>query len=449
MCTAQATASGVGPLDRQAVLAAARAMAGRGLRVLAMAERQHPERPHDPDDVPEPSELVFLGLMGMMDPPRAGVREAIAGCQRAGIRVVMITGDHAATARAIGAQLGIVRDDAAVLTGAELARLDEEGLRQAVREVSIYARVAPDQKLTVVRALQSWGEVVAVTGDGVNDAPALRASDIGVAMGKAGTDVAREAADMVLADDNFVSIHAAVEQGRVTFDNLRKATFFLVSTGAATVATLLVSMLLGWPVPFVPAQLLWLNLVTKGLQDVAMAFEPGDPDVPHRPPRPRREGLLSRLSWERTVVTTLVMAAGTLYLFDWALVRFDQDLTAARTVALTAMVVFQTFHLGNSRSDHESIFRRDPFSNRFLFVAAFGALAVHLAALHLGPTQFVLRVQPIMDLGAWVRIVLVSLTIVAAIELHKLVRRPRWVTGAPPVDVRPPDRRSPRPAQAS
>jgi magnesium-transporting ATPase (P-type) len=342
----------------------------------------------------------------------------------------MITGDHAATARAIGAALQIAEPDAPVLTGVELARLDDEALGREVRRTSIYARVSPEDKLRVVRALQRHGEVVAVTGDGVNDAPALKAADIGIAMGQSGTDVARSAADMVLTNDNFVSIYAAVEEGRVTFDNVRKVTFFLISTGVASIVTILGALLLRWPVPFVPAQLLWMNLVTKGLQDVALAFEPGEPGVVKRPPRPADEGIISPLLWERTVVVSIVMTIGTLWLFRWEL---DQtgSLAQAQTVALTTMVLFQMFHVGNSRSDHESVFRKSPFSNPFLLVATTGSLVVHAAALYLGPTQFVLRVEPI-GFEAWTRIVLVALTIVGAVEAHKLVRRVPRETGRTP-----------------
>src|SRR3970040_2009892 len=218
----------------------------------------------------------------MLAPRRRGVREAIEGCQRAGIRVVMITGDHAETALAIGRQLGIAAAGAAPRTGAELEHLDDQELQARVARVAIYARVAPEHKLRVVQALRATGEVVAVTGDGVNDAPALKAAEIGIAMGKSGTDVAREASDMVLADDNFVSIYAAVEEGRITFDNVRKVTFFLISTGAASIVTILTALALRWRVPVLPAQLLWLNLVTNGLQDMALAFEPGERGVLQR-----------------------------------------------------------------------------------------------------------------------------------------------------------------------
>jgi magnesium-transporting ATPase (P-type) len=423
MCRELQGEGGVVGLEAGAIHQAASELASRGLRVLAMAWRELPAEEPLPQEVREPEGLIFLGLTGMMDPPRAGVREAIASCQQAGIRVVMITGDHAATASAIGRELGLAGPGAEVLTGAELAGMDDEALGRRVGTVSVYARVAPEQKLRVVRALQQAGEVVAVTGDGVNDAPALKAADIGVAMGRAGTDVAREASDMVLADDNFVSIAAAVEEGRVTFDNLRKATFFLVSTGAATILALLAALALGWPVPLLPAQLLWLNLVTNGLQDVALAFEPGDKGILNRPPRKRGEGFLSRLLWERTFISGLVMGVGTLGVFYWEL-SAGTTLPEARTAALTTLVLFQAFQVGNARSETQSVFLRSPFSNPFLLIATASALLIHMGALYFGPTQYVLRVVPFGDLGTLARIVLVAATIIIAMELHKLLRRP-------------------------
>jgi calcium-translocating P-type ATPase len=410
------------PLDAARIQRDAREMAARGLRVLGMAYRELSGPPAG-GMVPSPEALTFCGLQGMLDPPRAGVREAIHGCQQAGIRVTMITGDHVDTARAIGQQLGISTEESEPVSGHDIERLTDAELQARIRRTAIFARMAPEHKLRVVQLLRRDGEIVAVTGDGVNDAPALKAADIGIAMGRSGTDVAREAADMVLVDDNFVSIHAAVEEGRVTFENLRKVTFFLVSTGAAAILMILTALSAGWPLPLVAAQLLWLNLVTNGLQDVALAFEPGEPGVLSRPPRPRNEGVMTPLLWERTVVAGTVMAAGTLALFVYELDRTG-SLAHAQTVALTTMVLFQMFHVGNCRSERLSVFRKSPFSNPFLFVATFAALLIHIGALYWPATQFVLRVEPIA-LDVWVRIVLVASTIVAAVEVHKLVRRHR------------------------
>ena len=416
MCSEMLTDDGQRPLDHDGVTRAAADMASRGERVLAFAHRRVPEPPATPSSMSEPDGLVLLGLQAMTDPPRSGVRESIATCQRAGIRVVMITGDHVETARAIADKLGI-DGTGAPLTGDELAALDDTELEERVRHVSVYARVSPEDKLRIVRALQARGEIVAVTGDGVNDAPALKAAEIGIAMGDRGTDVAREASEMVLADDDFVSITAAVEEGRVTFDNIRKVTFFLVSTGAAEITAILVAVWLQWPLVLLPAQLLWLNLVTNGLQDVALAFEPAERGVLRRPPRPPGGGVLDRTMWERVVIAGLVMGAGMLAMFRWDLDSTD-SLVSAQTVALTTMVVFQVFQAGNARSETESVFRRDPFSNKFLFLATTAALGIHIAALYLPPTQYVLRVEPI-GLADWVRIVATATSILVAMELHK------------------------------
>jgi Ca2+-transporting ATPase len=415
------SASGVERLDREAVLAEAHAMAGEGLRVLAMAYRDvGPGADRDELISEHPRQLTFLGLQGMMDPPREEAREAVAQCRRAGIRVVMITGDHATTARAIAAQLGIVEPAAAVASGREIDACDEEELERLVEEVSVYARVSPEHKLRLVRALRRRGEVVAVTGDGVNDAPALKQADIGAAMGESGTDVAKEAADMVVTDDNFATIFAAVEEGRVAFDNVRKTTFFLISGNVAAVLAVLVSLGVGWALPFVAVQLLWLNLVTNGVQDVALAFEPGEKHLVDRPPRPRREGVISPLLWERTAIAALVMAAGTLAMFHLTL---DEGVEQARTVALTTMVVFQALHVGNSRSETLSAFAKSPFSNRFLFVGTLGALAIQAAALYLPATQFALDLEPI-GVTRWLEIFAVSLTVIVAVEIHKRLRQP-------------------------
>ena len=423
MCDEVLTDDGPVLLDPDVAAAAAEELAASGQRVLAFAYRPLPEPLSEPADLCEPDGLILLGLQGMIDPPRDGVSDAIVGCQDAGIRVVMITGDHIETARSIASDLGIGTPGGQAMTGADLVALDDDELCDRVGDCSVYARVSPEDKLRIVRAYQANGEVVAVTGDGVNDAPALKAAQIGVAMGGKGTDVAREASEMVLSDDNFVSIVAAVEEGRVTFDNIRKVTFFLVSTGAAEVFAIIVAVWLQWPLILIPAQLLWLNLVTNGLQDVALAFEPAERGILRRPPRSTGGGVLDRLLWERVVIAGLVMGAGMLVMFRWEL-DSTGSVTDARTVALTTMVIYQVFQAGNSRSETESVFRRSPLSNPFLLVATVAAVGVHTLALHLPFTQYVLRVEPI-GLDAWIRVVVMATTIIVAMELHKRLRRPR------------------------
>jgi magnesium-transporting ATPase (P-type) len=412
-------------LDPDHVQELADQMATRGLRVLATAYAELEGPPADAENPDDPRDLTLLGLHGLLDPPRDGVEEAIERCQRAGQRVIMITGDHANTARAIAHQLGIVADaDAAVLTGREVEELDDEQLRERIPEVSVYARVDPDHKLRIVEAARGPGEVIAVTGDGVNDAPALKNADIGVAMGQGGTDVAREASELVLADDNFVSIANAVEEGRITFDNVRKVTFFLISTGVGTFIVIPFSLLFGWPLIMVPAQLLWANLITKGLQDLSLAFEPGEPDVLDRPPQGRDEPVITGPLWSRTAITGAWIGAGVLLMYSWALAQEAFSLEQQRTVALSTLVVFQAFHLFSSRSELRSVFGMNPLENRFLALAQAGALLVHVGALYWAGTQFVLRVAPI-PWDAWWRIIAVAVTVLFVVEIDKVVRRRR------------------------
>ena len=425
LCTTIQDGDEARDIDTDEVLAVAHAMAERGLRVLAMAQRRLDVEVDDidPSSPPEPEELTLTAMVGMQDPPRPGVKDAIVRCRKAGIRVLMITGDHAATARAIAADLGISPSDAEVLTGSDVETMSDEDLFSAVEHVDVFARVAPEHKLRVVRALRDHDQVVAVTGDGVNDGPALKAADIGVAMGRSGTDVAREASDMVLTDDNFVSIANAVEEGRVVFDNVRKVTYFLLSTGAAAIVAIITSIAMGMPLPYVPAALLWLNVVTNGMQDVALAFEPGEPDVLDRKPRRREDGIVNRVLWERTVLTGVVMAVGSLWLFTWAMDLGLED-AQARGAALTTLVVAMAAHVYNARSERRSIIRTHVAGNRFLLIATIIALTIHVAASYWAPTQLVLQIEPVTGAG-WGRIAVVAVAVVIASELHKWWRSRR------------------------
>jgi Ca2+-transporting ATPase len=353
----------------------------------------------------------------MEDPVRPEAVAAVRDVGEAGVRVLMLTGDHLGTARSIGARLGLVGTDEGVVEGRHIETLSEPELDDLLDHVNVFARVAPEHKLRVVERLLARGEVVAVTGDGVNDAPALRAAHLGVAMGASGTDVAREASDMVLADDNFSTIVAAVEEGRVVFANIRKVTFFLLSTAVGEVLTIIVALLAGWPLPFLAAQILWINLVTNGLQDVALAFEPGEPGLLRRRPRPQRENILSIRLLERLGGVGLVLGAGTLFVFWWTL-RTTGDIASARSVAMTQMVVFQLFHVFNCRSLDRSLLHVPFLSNPFLFASIVLAAGAHMAVLHIAPLQTVFRTVP-LDGAQWAVVVAVGATVVVAGELDK------------------------------
>ena len=420
-CDRALTLQGESELDAGPVREAAAAMAVRGLRVLAMAYRPATGERLVEEMVEEG--LVLAGLQGMEDPVRPEAVEAIRAAHSAGIRVLMLTGDHVDTARAIGRQLGLDRRDAGAVEGSAIADRSDAELDRDLDSIDIYARVAPEHKLRIVQRLRARGEVVAVTGDGVNDAPALREAHLGIAMGRSGTDVAKEASDMVLSDDNFATITAAVEEGRIVFSNIRKVTFFLLSTAVGEVIVIVAALLAGWPLPFIAAQILWINLVTNGLQDVALAFEPGEPGLLERPPRPQKEGVVTLRILERLGVVGVVLALGTLGMFWWILQSTD-DLALARTVAMTQMVIFQFFHVFNCRSLDRSVFRIPLLSNRFLFVSMLGALAAHLAVIYTPWLQGVFRTQPLSPTH-WVAMVIVASTVIIGAELGKWWRRRR------------------------
>lgn len=410
-------------IDRKEILEAAAGFARDGLRVLAFAFREAPAELEELTHRDTESGMIFAGVQGMIDPPRAEVIEAIKGCKKAGIRVVMITGDHAVTARAIAQKLGLADENAEVVIGAEMEEMSDERLLALTGRVNVYARVSPQHKLRITEQLKNQGHIVAVTGDGVNDAPALKAAHIGIAMGRTGTDVAKEAADMVLTDDNFASIFNAVKEGRIVFDNIRKVTFFLIPTGIAAILSILGTVVMGMPIPYVPAQLLWVNLVTNGLQDVALAFEPGEKGIIDRPPRDPKEGIMSRVLIERTVIVGLVISAGVVCNFVCAFNSGD-SLEKARTVAVTTMVFFQFFQAWNSRSELQSIFSINPLSNLFLFFSLIAAFFAQLAVIYVPPLQWVFRTEPISG-SEWLQILIVASSVIVVVELDKLLRRRR------------------------
>jgi magnesium-transporting ATPase (P-type) len=411
--------------DPVQVRQAAAEMAGEGLRVLAMAYRecgnQEKVRPEDLENG-----FTLSGLQGMEDPIRPEAAESIRVLQKSGIRVIMITGDHVDTAVSIGQKLGLIQHNGGepAIEGVDFDHYSDEEFDKILKKVHIFARVSPQHKLRIVDRLKHIGHIVAITGDGVNDAPALRAAHIGVAMGKSGTDVAREAADMILSDDNFSTITSAIEEGRIVFSNIRKVTFFLLSTAVGELIVILVAVLLNWPLPFIAVQILWINMVTNGLQDVALAFEPGEPGIVKRKPRPVKEGIMTRRLTERLGGVGIVLAAGTLWIFWWAMETTGGDLDTARTVALTQMVVFQFFHVLNCRSLDRSIFRINLFSNKFLFVSLAAALLAHLAVVYVDFLQTIFRTVP-LNAEQWLMIALTGSLVIAGGEIDKIVNRRR------------------------
>jgi len=350
------------------------------------------------------------------------VAQAIAACHQAGIHVVMITGDHLQTARVIAHQIGLLpQDQPQQAVDAQTIRgLTPQALAAQVEQWRVFARATPEDKLAIVRALQQCGHFVAVTGDGVNDAPALRLANIGVAMGQSGTDIAREAADLVITNDDFSSIVAGVEEGRAAYDNVRKVIFLLVSTGIGEVLMVILTMLTGLPVPFLPSQLLWLNIVTNGIQDVALAFAPKEPGLLARKPRKPSEPIFNQLMVERTLLASLVFGVGGWAVFAWALSQ-GVSLADARALSLTLFVLLQVFHLANCLSETSSILRINWVTNRYLLLGTLATLGIHVAAIHHPFMQRVLHTGPI-SLFHWQVMVGTAALVVVTMEAHKLVR---------------------------
>ena len=428
---------------RHALLEANDAMTGEALRTLGVAYRQlahdaggrAPTHAHAPDVMER--ELVFLGIVGMIDPPRPQARDAVRRAKEAGIRPMLITGDHPRTAAVIAQELGIATS-ARVVAGPELDTMSDEALTAAVRDVSVFARVNPAHKLRIVRALQANGEVVAMTGDGVNDAPALRAADIGVAMGRTGTDVAREAADMVLADDDFATIVAAVEEGRGIYSNIRRSLHFLLSCNFGEVTAMFLAVLAAGVLdlrdgrgililPLLATQILWINLVTDGAPALALGMDPAEPGLMRRRPRGRAEPLIPAGAWRQIVLLGLVMGLGTLAVFDASLpggfIEGHGDLVHARSMAFTTIVLFQLVNLLNARSEIASAFAHTSHT-RWSWGAIALSVALQLAVLDL-PALRVAFGTTALSVADWMRCVAVASTVLWAREITKLLARRR------------------------
>ena len=419
LCEAMLSADGRTPLPREQILAVAERMATEGLRVLAVAQRQWPQLPDaETGATAVETGLLFLGLVGLLDPPRREAQHAVELCQGAGITPVMITGDHPATARAIAGRIGISSDMA--MTGTELAQLEDAEFRERVADIRIYARVDPAQKIRIVEALQARGEFVAMTGDGVNDAPAIKRADIGIAMGKEGTDVAREASSLVLLDDNFATIVSAIREGRRIYDNLRKFIKYEMTCNSAEIWTIFLAPFLGLPIPLLPIHILWINLVTDGLPGLALAAEPAEQGVMHRPPRPPTESIFAHGMWQHMVWVGLTMAAVTLFTQAWAI---HTGSAHWQTMVFTVLTLSQMGHVLAIRSEHDSLLRQGLRSNLPLLGAVALTFVLQLATIYLPLLHGIFRTEA-LSLNELALCLALSAVVFICVEAEKaLVRR--------------------------
>ncbi|MCX8206208.1 MAG: HAD-IC family P-type ATPase [Methanothrix sp.] len=422
MCSSMVTIDGEASLERDAIERCASDMANNGYRVLAIADGaiESDEEFSDKQLVG----LTFLGLIGMIDPLRPEAKPAVTRCRKAGIQVAMVTGDHPITALAIARELGMAQSMDDVVTGPELRKAEVIGkgaFDDLVRRARVFARVEPRQKLDIIQSLIRLGHTVAVTGDGANDAPAMRAAHVGVAMGKSGTDIARESAELVITDDNFASIVAGVEEGRVAYSNVRKVIFLLVSTGAAEIVLFFLALFAAVPLPLLAVQLLWLNLVTNGIQHIGLALEPAEGDEMRRPPRPQHEGIFNRIMMERILLSSIVMGGIAFGLYKY-LLSTGSSLDEARNSTMLLMVLFENIQVFNSRSELRSAFSLSPTRNPILFFGTLGAQLVHITAMYTPWLSGVLNIGPV-SLEHWGRLLTLALSILISMEAYKLVRR--------------------------
>jgi len=423
-CRTMLTEGGTVEIDPESVQREALSLSGGGFRVLAVAGGELDAPPDAPayEEAHIPP-LTLLGLVGLIDPLRPEVRAAVDKCRTAGVKVAMITGDHPATALAIARELGIAHAETDLVTGGQLDAAgppDSPEFLELVKSAHVFARVTPLQKLHIVDALIQAGHYVAVTGDGVNDAPAMRKANIGVAMGS-GTDVAKDTAAIIVTDDNFASIEAGVEEGRYAYDNIRKVIYLLVATGAAEVVLITLALLFGLPLPLVAVQLLWLNLVTNGIQHVGLAVEGGEPETMTRPPRKPTEGVFNRLMVQQLVVASATMGVTAFGLWYWLLASGWEE-AAARNMVLLLMVFLENFHVFNCRSEYRSAFRVPLTRNLVLVAGVLAAQGIHILAMHIPFMQSVLRVAPVST-GEWLSLFLLASVVLVVMELFKLAKR--------------------------
>ncbi len=409
----------------EAILKANSRMGENALRVLAMAYREFRNKPGESEIE---KDLTFLGMEGMIDPPREEVKGSMKTCQGAGINTVMVTGDNEVTAAAIAKQIGMFREGDKILTGLELEKISQKELEKNVENIRIYARVSPIHKVRILDALRKRGHIIAMTGDGVNDAPALKRADIGIAMGIKGTDVAKEASDMILKDDDFSTIVTAVEEGRSIYDNIRKFIQYLLSSNLGEVLVIFIALIIGFTspstggilLPLLAVHLLWINLLTDGFPALALGMEPPEPGIMKRSPRSPREGILNRERMLFMLLVGAIMCIGTLWVFASQL---PLGVEKAMTMAFTVLVMFQLFNVLNCRSPDKSLFRIGAFRNRKLWAAILVSFILQLAVIYLPPLQEAFNTVPLLEAADWAIIIGVSSTVFIAIEIKKLMGR--------------------------
>lgn len=419
MCYSMLTTEGDKEIDHDLIMALADELANSGYRVLALAKKSLDNNEGSLSH--QLKELTFLGLVGMIDPLRAEAKEAIHSCHEAGIDVAMVTGDHPKTAFAIAKILDLAIDPHAVVTGAKLnATTGHEEKSKLIENARVFARVEPQQKLEIVKYLLENGRFVAVTGDGANDAPALKAANVGIAMGKSGTDIAKETSDLIITDDRFASIVAGIEEGRIAYNNIRKVIYLLISTGAAEILLFTLSLIYNMPLPLTAVQILWLNLVTNGIQDVGLAFEPGEGDELKIKPRRHDEPIFDRLMFERIGLSALIMGGVSFFYFKH-LIDTGMSEVSARNMTLLLMVLFENFMVANCRSETKSTFSMNPLRNRILFFGTIISQLVHIGALYTPYLKDVLGVSPV-SLSDWMMLFVLGLSVLLVIEVYKVFR---------------------------
>lgn len=425
-CTTMNTAEGEVPIDPDTLNKELNSLMERGYRALVVAEGPVSGKVAESQELDSVKpELTFLGIAAFIDPLRPDVREAVHTCKKAGIDVIMITGDHPKTALAIASELGITRSKEEMLTGREMEKLGDPELptfMTTLEKIRVFARVTPVQKMQIVDALVRRGHFVAVTGDGVNDAPALRRANIGVAMGS-GTDVAKDTSSMIVTDDTFSSIVAGVEEGRIAYDNIRKVTLLLVSTGLAEVILFILALFAGLSIPLIAVQLLWLNLVTNGIQGVALAFEAGEPGVMYRKPRKPEEGVFNNLMIKETIISGVTIGIIAFATWVWLLGEGYEE-TLARNFLLLLMVLFENFHVFNCRSEYRSAFRVPIKNNYFLVIGVIMMQGLHIFAMHIPFMQELLIISPV-SFESWFSFFIIAGVVIVVMEIFKKIRAVR------------------------